>query len=302
LAILGGALTIANSTISENTGDTAGGIDLRAGAAGAIRTSSVSDNTASCRSFCGGAVSLLDSRLAVSDSTLSGNFVAGRAHYLAGAVNVFDSSATFANSTVSGNLAAGESQVGGAFWEMHIGYDDESHGLTLINTTVSNNTAAAVDGSVAGGVLLGTAFVFSPPPHLANALTLRNTIVSANAPADTDILIGPYTSVLAADYSLLGSAQDTPAFNDPSDHNIFSDSPELGPLQFNGGPTRTLALLPGSPALRSGSPALAALDGQSLNFDQRGPSHVRSFGGTVDIGAFEDQGDRLFASAFESAP
>jgi len=100
----------------------------------------------------------------------------------------------------------------------------------------------------------------------------------------------------------LGSAQDILAFNDPANHNVFSDAPGLGPLEDNGGPTWTHALLPNSPALSAGSAALAMFSGQPLEFDQRGPGFARVFGGAVDIGAFEDQSDPLFADGFEGEP
>jgi hypothetical protein len=67
----------------------------------------------------------------------------------------------------------------------------------------------------------------------------------------------------------------------------------------HGGPISTLALLPGSPALAAGSKPLAEFDGVPLPYDQRGPSYSRAKGDTVDIGACEDQGDRLFGKGFE---
>ena len=53
----------------------------------------------------------------------------------------------------------------------------------------------------------------------------------------------------------------------------------LGPLQDNGGPTMTMALLPGSPAIDAGVPVAG------ITTDQRGIS--RSISGLPDIGAFE---------------
>ncbi len=71
----------------------------------------------------------------------------------------------------------------------------------------------------------------------------------------------------------------------------------LGPLQSNGGPTFTHALLAGSKALNSGDNTLIPLDTLDLDgdlntaepvpFDQRGVGFVRIDGGTVDMGAFE---------------
>ena len=55
--------------------------------------------------------------------------------------------------------------------------------------------------------------------------------------------------------------------------------PKLGPLANNGGPTLTMALLPGSPAIDAGDTSLAPAT------DQRG--FPRPAGLAADIGAFE---------------
>lgn len=57
----------------------------------------------------------------------------------------------------------------------------------------------------------------------------------------------------------------------------------LGVLAANGGGTLTMALLPASPALETGSDALAA----TLATDQRGAGFPRQRGAHVDIGAYE---------------
>ncbi len=61
--------------------------------------------------------------------------------------------------------------------------------------------------------------------------------------------------------------------------DIISADPLLGPLAWNGGPTRTHALLPGSPAIDAASPDVAP------DFDQRGMA--RPQGASFDIGAYE---------------
>jgi hypothetical protein len=66
--------------------------------------------------------------------------------------------------------------------------------------------------------------------------------------------------------------------NTPAGGDTFTD-PKLGPLADNGGPTLTMALLPGSPAIDAGNTSLAPAT------DQRGFS--RPAGLAADIGAFE---------------
>jgi hypothetical protein len=64
---------------------------------------------------------------------------------------------------------------------------------------------------------------------------------------------------------------------------------ELSPLQKNGGPTLTVALLPGSPALGVG--ACTDANGAPLTVDQRGFPRPQVSG--CDIGAFENQAPTL---------
>jgi hypothetical protein len=67
----------------------------------------------------------------------------------------------------------------------------------------------------------------------------------------------------------------------------------LGPLQNNGGPTQTMALLPGSLAIDSGDTSEIPLDPnteQPYAYDERGAGFSRVAGLGVDIGAYEAQG------------
>jgi hypothetical protein len=72
--------------------------------------------------------------------------------------------------------------------------------------------------------------------------------------------------------------------------NIYGQDPLLGPLQDNGGPTPTHALLDGSPAIGAGDPALAGTP------DQRGV--IR--GPAVDIGAYQTDAGGSARAAFDS--
>ena len=66
----------------------------------------------------------------------------------------------------------------------------------------------------------------------------------------------------------------------------INTEPLLGPLQDNGGPTLTHALLPGSPAIDAGDPNFTP----PPFYDQRGPGFPRVVNGRIDVGSFEVQG------------
>jgi len=161
----------------------------------------------------------------------------------------------------------------------------------LVNSTISGNSAHD-----SGGLR-----VYQATVTLDNTIASANIATNAASVATRDLGQGPFASV-AAHYSLLGSALNVAPFNAGANHNVFSNSPGLGNLQDNGGPTRTMALASNSPAVDAGSKALALSAGKPLNYDQRTLPWLRLFDDKVDIGAFEYQGDRIFAAIFEPLP
>ena len=80
--------------------------------------------------------------------------------------------------------------------------------------------------------------------------------------------------------------------------DTIADDPQLFPLAWNGGPTRTHALSATSPARDAGS------NDDALAFDQRGTGFARVSGASADIGAFETQqaiSDTVFEDGFDGA-
>jgi hypothetical protein len=138
--------------------------------------------------------------------------------------------------------------------------------MTLNNSTLSGNS-----GSPSGGGIYndGTA-------------TLQNTIV-ANSTSGGNCS-GAITS---NGYNL--SSDSTCNLSGAGDLNGID--PQLGPLQNNGGPTETMALLAGSPATDAGNPSGCTSDhGRLLKTDQRGqPRPDKTDTGGCDMGAYEDQ-------------
>ena len=93
----------------------------------------------------------------------------------------------------------------------------------------------------------------------------------------------------ASAYNLVGVDETGSLVNDVDGNLVGVTSPDLGDLTTNGGPTETIALQAGSPAIAAGSVALAVdAQGNPLAYDQRGVGFPRTLNGTVDIGAFEE--------------
>ena len=185
----------------------------------------------------------------------------GAALFAGGSANVMNS--TFAwNTTAGGAGGAGgpggycEHGTGGphgAWASGGSGLGAIYGGVHLINCTVAFNSATG--GSASGGITGGW---------------LINTLLATNLPVNNRNAI-----VTDAGHNL--SSDGSCAFTGVGSMN--NTDPKLGPLANNGGPTLTMALLPGSPAIDAGDNTLAPPT------DQRG--FPRPAGLACDIGAYE---------------
>ena len=153
--------------------------------------------------------------------------------------------------------------------------------MTAINTTIAYN-----DGGFnyfGGSGIGGGVYTYAG----ANT-TLYNTIVAANTADDGADDIGGAGVPRAVAYNLVGVDETGSLTNGDNGNQVGSHHAGAGlGLAYNGGPTQTIALLAGSPAIDAGSVALA--NDYSLTTDQRGGGYPRIVNGTVDIGAFEVQ-------------
>jgi hypothetical protein len=260
----GSKITINNSTINNNYGPDAG-------------------------------ISAIDSELNIFNSSVSGNFGQFSGGILNTESSPEDSSITkIENSVISNNETSVLGSAGGI----------SASNLSINNSTISNNFGEPANpfdpkgrSSIAGGIVSDTANISNSTISgnkgvgygisVSNG-TITNSIVAGNVSDDgknTNDLKGEFTS---GGNNLIGDRGNLESFADGVNGDIVGTTdnpidPNLGELQDNGGATQTQELLPGSPAIDTGS------NPDGLATDQRGEGFARTAGNGTDIGAFEVQ-------------
>jgi RTX calcium-binding nonapeptide repeat (4 copies) len=156
--------------------------------------------------------------------------------------------------------------LGGGFYNASL--------TTIRSTTITDNTAPS--GSGAGVASYGDANTTST--------VIGSSIIAANSSTDVNYVGAPTNSFTSDNYNVIGDGNARGAFNKAGDQIIANNSPGLGPLANNGGPTQTHALLAGSPALGTILQGTKGC-GTTLNQDQRGV--IRPQGSACDTGSFE---------------
>jgi CSLREA domain-containing protein len=258
-----GTLTVTNSTISANSAGSAGGISNGFNATLTVTNSTVSGNDSD---FGGGIRSGVGSTVTIFNSRISGNSASG-----GGGGIVSDGLLTVSDSTFSGNTSSGG--FGGAIY---------GGPLIVTNSTFSGNSAPVAGGgafetfgevTVTNSTLSGnSALGGGAIDHRGGgSFTLRNSIVANSTSGGNCSGVAP---IADGGGNLQYPGTDCGA-------TITSADPLLDPtgLQDNGGPTKTIALQPGSPAIDS------AVLANCPATDQRGVSRPQGPG--CDIGAFE---------------
>lgn len=295
-----GCLTLIQTALTSNTADLGGAIHNTGTLS--IQQSTVGGNTARR----GGAIFNLDGGvLTVEGTTISGNLAyqnAGTGDTQVQGGGIYNNgSLSLDSSTISGNTVRIEGNGGATQYARGGGIHNDLDGATTIsNSTISENLADKLGpspGYTTGGGIQNWGVL-----SVSNSTIARNTAAkAASTGGGIDTGCGCSKAELHNTIVALNLAEKGPDFKGPlaaSGHNLFGDSsnvwntvetdildldPLLGPLANNGGPTQTMALLPGSPAINTGDNAGAP------EWDQRGPGFPRIVNGTIDIGAFEVQ-------------
>jgi hypothetical protein len=312
------ALSASHSVLGSNTvkvsdvgtaGVGGGGAFSREGPV-TLDYSSIEDNAAAgTPAYSAGGGLMTNGDFAMTRSTISGNTTTGVGGAIVKGQTCADCGPKFymRDSTVSQNHA--ERYIGGV-------YIASAPQTKLLNSTIAFNTAVVGLTGTPGNYVTK-----SPGLHLkatvATSATLHSMLVSNNT-------YGPGTEVDFTD-----SDNMLITFNADSAHSLIrvtpiqnlpggvttGSCPLLGPLSYNGGLTKTHALMSGSPAIDAGDNIpinLAVLD----LYDQRGnaaangvKTYLRVSGPSgdpspkPDIGAYEvQQDDSVFNSSFEGCP
>jgi hypothetical protein len=305
----GSVVTVIDCVITNNSTTLLGaGIFNSPGVTLIVSNCTISGNSASSGNA--GGIYNSNATLAVIASTLSGNF----AYYVGGGI-FNDGSAGSATLTVTAStISANSAYSGGGI--LNYGQSGSAT-LTISASTLSGNWAYADGGGAIynngwygnGTVIINASTISSNSAGYGGAiLSDGNAGVAAVQIGDTilnggaqgaNIYNGSGT-VTSAGYNLSSDAAGGDSTTGPggflnSTGDIRNTAPLLGPLQDNGGPTWTHALLTNSPAIDQGKsdaiPALARVT------DQRGAIRNSDFPVVAnaagsdgsDIGAFEVQ-------------
>jgi uncharacterized repeat protein (TIGR01451 family) len=293
-----GALTLTNDVITGNMSSGHGGGLARSGNDPLTIKSTTFDGNISCQgdsSFhAGGGAAIFGfgtAAVTIDRSTFSNNSADANGNGGGAAIFV---TATITNSTFSGN----DADHGGG-----IDHEGEGPQLDLFADTFTSNTARGGGSAlyVSGGVdsVVNTT-ISGNIGDGAIASGFGNTTISFSTLTNNQ---GNIVDRDGADFNLNNSiVTGSPGANCngsiSSGHNVFDDSgsecgaisndvksadPKLGPLQDNGGPTQTRALLTGSPAIDAGE--IETCTATAKNVDQR--AVTRPKGPECDVGAFE---------------
>ena len=288
-----GTLTVTNSTISGNQavfdGDGSNGGGIYSSGTLTVTNSTISGNQAGLPGAGGGIYS--SGSLTVTNSTVSGN----QAVSYGGGIYSAGGTLTVTNSTISGNHA--NSDGGGIY---------NTSNLIVINSTLSQNNASNSGGGIynAAGTanVFNTSIVFNGADddadpnggsgggvynYLGAIFALRNTLVAGNNVANAPVYDDCTGTLNSYGRNLFWEVAGCTVNTASGSWGWLNALSTLGPLQNNGGPTWTHALLPGSNAIDDGDPDLGYIGPDSLPLakDQRGAARV--VGGTCDVGPFE---------------
>ena len=291
-----GSITITNSSIVNNTSIYGGGGGIQSNGRLTVTGSTIAYNTDNSPNFGGGGIfnRAQTTTLNITNSLIKGNTTTGDGGgiYNDGTGQNENYSLLINSSLIVENSATGK---GGGVW-----VDTD---LLFYNVTVTGNNSMSNGGGIFNSGLY----------TLITNVTIANNQAANGGGVQNENFLYTRNSLVANNVATGGTSRDWSGFVDSFGYNLIKDvsgatiagtiqtgnifgmDPLLGPLRNNGGPTMTLALRPGSPAIDKG----AFVNPAPLLNDQRGFLRPVDFdlvpnavdGNGSDIGAFERQID-----------
>ncbi len=230
--------------------------------------------------------------------TVNGCAIVGNSAPNGGGVNNYGSLSLW-NSTISGNSTTGE---GGGL--------NDNGTLTIVNSTIVGNTALAgaglslnsgtaslINDTITANKVTNKTAIGGGIEVAVLPLTLTNTIVAGNLRTSGNTTVADDVNgalSTSSTHNLFGTGGSGGLTSTNSVGNLFNVSaPKLGALANNGGPTQTVALLAGSPAIDGG--IVVAGVSTDERGATRGPAGINA-GATPDIGAYEASSSYIVTS------
>jgi CSLREA domain-containing protein len=265
----GASLTVRRSAVTRNRSEDDGaGISFEHGA-GVLTVSRSKINDNACDDDFGGGIFIQ------SPGTISRSSVSGNDCRIAAGIGIEDDGpVTIENSTISNNTA--DISDGGGLYT-------SSTDTRVANSTITGNRA--VDGAgvwaccgeaslnavtIARNVAVGEGGgLWADEP-----VSVENSLIALNSAQFGDDCFNDGDPFASLGHNLLGTDADCAGFDATGD--FVNANPKLGQLKSNGGPTQTVAL-------KKGSPAINKAGDSAPNKDQRGQKR----GKKPDIGAYE---------------
>ena len=279
----GGSATLTNDTITGNAVSTAGNQD---GGGGGIYV--VNDDTSTAE-------------LTIHNTTIADNTVTTGGNGSGGGIDVFNTGSGFDpnltididHSTINGNVinGSGAQSTGGG-----IATSDGS--WQVVDSTISGNTAGSgggiMDGATVSSVVSATfdtiAGNTATDAHSGGNLQIQG---AGTTDLGESIVAGGLSSGNVSNCLVTGGTLHSAGYNlmddtscgAPGPGDVVGQSPQLGSLANNGGPTATQLPAPTSPALSAVPPGVTS--GTGVSTDQRGESRGQGISGSSTIGAVE---------------